>query len=104
MFTVMKQSFSDINQVLNQCLLQKADSMFMITSENAEDCFDLSYQQIWLYAMRHFHEMSVKHKKKKKNLLIKSRTKRANETVLCEFVALVNQLKFESDKISALKQ
>ena len=47
-FTVMKQSFFDMNQMSNQCLLQKADStlMFMIISGNAEDQFDLDYWQI----------------------------------------------------------
>lgn len=54
--------------------------------------------------MHHFHKMSVKPQKKKKNLLTKPKAKRADEMMLCEFVTLADQLRFESDKIFALKQ
>ena len=54
--------------------------------------------------MCHFCEMLVKPKKKKKNLLAKSEVRRTDETVLCEFAVLANQLEFESDKNFALKQ
>jgi len=103
-YTAMEQSFSDVNQVSDQCLLQEADSTFTVTPGNAGDRFDLGYRQIWLYAMRHFREMPVEPKKKKKNLLAKPGARRADETVLCEFAALADRLGFESGEISALKQ
>ena len=103
-FTTLEDSFRDMNQISDQCVIQEAYSAFAAKPGMGGDRFDLGYRQIWLYAMRHYRKMPVEPKKKKKDLLAKVGSGKADETVLCEFAALADRLGFESDEISALKQ
>ena len=57
MFTALEQSFNETNQQMNRCVIQEAESIFTIKSENMINCVNLGYQQLFLYTMRHHHKM-----------------------------------------------
>jgi hypothetical protein len=80
--------FLATNQISDQCVIQEADSAFAAKPGMGENRFDLGYRQIWLYAIQHYRKMPVEPKKKKKDLLAKVASGKADETVLCEFAAL----------------
>ena len=66
-----------------------------------QDMFESSFQQLWLYAMRHFHELVAFTPRKEKG----HPTPRAQEpdiAVLSGFAALASKLGFESYAIERI--
>ena len=101
-FSALKESFKDANQVARECILQQSESVFVVRPGAVSDRFELGYRQLWLYAMRHFRQMAKDPKKNK--LKAKPRVERANEAVLVEFGALAFKLGFDNDQIRKLRE
>ena len=68
-----------------------------------DDRFELGYRQLWLYAMRHYHELPAE-PKKTKALLAKAGNAVADEATLHEFAILAHRLGFRSPKIDKLTE
>jgi hypothetical protein len=84
-----------------QTLRMALDARFFGSTEN----WDLAYRRLWLYVMAHSSELPPPLKKDtKKNRLAKAGTAKPDEVVLSDSAVLADQLGFQSDQISALKQ
>jgi hypothetical protein len=84
-------------------VLQETGSSFVTRPGTANDCFELGYRQLWLYAMRHYPDLPVK-PKKIKTLLAKPGNATADEVVLREFAILAKRLGFRSTRIDELME
>lgn len=82
-------------------ILQETESSFATRPGTANDCFELGYRQLWLYAMRHYPELP-KRPKKNKTLLAKPGNAAADEVVLREFAILAKRLRFRCPRIDEL--
>ncbi|TVY13719.1 hypothetical protein LARI1_G009020, partial [Lachnellula arida] len=103
-FTALQRKFPYESQTGDQCVLEVAESTFVVRPGRAADRFDLGYRQLWLRAMRRYREMPTDAKKKKKDLLAKPGVRRADEEVLSDSAAQADRLGFKSNEIQALKQ
>lgn len=84
-----------------QTLPMALDEMFFGSTEN----WDLAHRRLWLYAMAHYSKLpSLPKKDTRKSRLAKAEKAKPDEVVLSDFAALADQLGFQSDQISALKQ
>ncbi len=73
MFKAFEQSFDETHQLMNECVVQKAEFVFIVKRRNMIDRLDLDYRQLFLYTMRHYREMiskstKIELKEKKKKL------------------------------------
>jgi len=91
---------------MNQLVIQEAHSTYSIQPGKSSNNWHFSYRQLWLYAMRDFPNLPAPRgvETKKKKLLAKARTPKANEVSSSEFAALADRLGFQSEEISALKR
>jgi hypothetical protein len=84
-----------------QTLHVALDDKFFGGTEN----WDLACRQLWLYSMEYYSKLPAPPKKDtKKNRLAKAGIAKPDEVVLSNFAALADQLGFQSDQISALKE
>jgi hypothetical protein len=97
--SALEDSFSDVNQTANQCVIQESESTFALRPGSLKDRFELGHLQLFMFGMRDYPEMP--REPGKKNLLAKSRS-RADTKVLREFAAFAYRVGFESDKIHRL--
>ncbi|KAK6380192.1 hypothetical protein LTS17_005381 [Exophiala oligosperma] len=103
-FTAFRRKFPYHADEDDQVVIETAESSFVFRRGLATDRLDLGYRQLWLFAMRHYREIPLEAKKRKKDLLAKARVDKADVQVLSEFAALADRLGFESDEIQVLNQ
>lgn len=80
---------------------QETESSLVTRPGTLNDCFELGYRQLWLYAMRHYPELPAE-PKKNKCLLAKPGNAAADEAVLHDFAILAKRLGFRSTRIDEL--
>jgi hypothetical protein len=95
-YTLEHHMFSEVNQQWDQCVIQESEHTFVSHPGSPADRVDLGIRQIFFSAMRNYLDMPAE--PKRKNLLAKSRSKKADKKVLYEFAALAYKLGFESDE------
>ncbi|KAH0563187.1 hypothetical protein GP486_002246 [Trichoglossum hirsutum] len=98
-YTAMKDIYCDKDQIPGTYVTQDTESTYSLRIGRREDRLYLGYRQIWIFAMRNYHQMP--RRRKKKNVLMKA-TCEVNEMTLRRFGILANRLGFQSDKISEL--
>lgn len=76
-FTAFRQKFPYHADADDQVVIETADSSFVFRRGLATDRLDLGYRQLWLFAMRHYQELPLEAKKRKKDLLAKARVDKA---------------------------
>ena len=90
---------------IDQLVIQESHSTYSTQLGRSPKNWHSTYPQLWLYTMRDYPDLpapqEVKTRKKKK-LLAKARTPKANEVKSSEFAVLADRLGFKSDEISAL--
>jgi hypothetical protein len=101
-FSVLEQSFSDVNQTPDQCIIQESESVYALEPRNLADHVDFGIRQIWIPVMCNYLEMPAE--PKKKTALAKPTGEKADEVVLCELAALAYRLGFDSEEIRCLMQ
>ncbi|KAI2889407.1 hypothetical protein CBS63078_10207 [Aspergillus niger] len=82
-----------------ECLIQVSNTKFGMIQCDQIKRFDLSYRQLWLYAMRHYPQMA---KDTGGDNLAKAPSEKADEAVVHEMAALALRLGFKSKKINEL--
>jgi hypothetical protein len=100
--SAIDDAFSDANHRAGQCVVQESESSCVFRPGSLADRVDLGRRQIWMFAMRDYPQMPAE--PKKKNLLTKPASEKADEIVLCEFAALASRLGYESERIRSLAQ
>jgi hypothetical protein len=100
--SAIEDAFSDANHRAGQCVVQESESSCVFRPGSLADRVDLGRRQIWMFAMRDYPQMPAE--PKKKNLLTKPASEKADEIVLCEFAALASRLGYESERIRSLAQ
>jgi hypothetical protein len=98
--SVMEDAYSDANHRADQCVIQESESSCVARPGSLADRVDLGRRQIWMFAMRDYPQMPAVPKRKK--LLTKSITGKADEIVLCEFATLAYRLGYKSEPINSL--
>ena len=101
MFIALKKTFCDINQRADWAVIQITKFSFTSSSTSLMNRVNLSYQQLHVYVMRHYLQMSreLKEKELLARLMINT-----DEMMLRDFADLTDQLDFEFLEIIALKQ
>ncbi|KAJ5569140.1 hypothetical protein N7450_011626 [Penicillium hetheringtonii] len=84
-----------------QCLIQTSESTFRRLRATEADCLDLGYQQLWLYAMRHYPLMPPD-PRSKDDLLAKPTGVKADPRVIYDMARLARKLGFQSPEIDGL--
>ena len=100
--SALEQTFSDVNQKADQCVIQESDGTYAFKPGDVADRLDSGIRQIWISAMRNYLEMPAG--PKRKSMLAKPKSEKADQMVLCEFAALAYQLGFETEEIRSLMQ
>ncbi len=54
----VRQAFERLHTSQTQIMKQRSETMFRPFSHSAKECFQVAYQQLWLFAMRRFLEMT----------------------------------------------
>ena len=86
---VLEQRFDDSKQQVDHCIVQAAPSEFTIVPGSITDRVDLSYRQLFLYVMRHHHEIIPGSTKMKR----RGRKKTAEGILIPEEVARLVQIR-----------
>ncbi|PYI07382.1 hypothetical protein BO78DRAFT_313232 [Aspergillus sclerotiicarbonarius CBS 121057] len=82
------------------CMIQISDTTFRRTRCDYRQRLDLSYRQVWLYAMRHYPQMPKR--SQNSDILAKAASEKADEAVVHELAALARKFGFESPQIAEL--
>jgi hypothetical protein len=82
------------------CLVQTSEAEFSPRAVAVREHFDISYRQLWLYAMRHSAKMP--RDPKRKDRLAKARNEKADEYLVSDMAGLAQRLRFESAEITHL--
>lgn len=54
----VRQAFERLYTSQTQIMKQRSETMFRLFSHSAKECFQVIYQQLWLFVMRRFFEMT----------------------------------------------
>ncbi|KAH8430537.1 uncharacterized protein LDX57_008201 [Aspergillus melleus] len=98
----MERQWEPPNDDANTCLVQHSPSEFSRWTEPVTTPFDISYRQMWMYAMRHYPQMP--REPKRQTRLAKPATVTADECAVVDMASLAGQLGFRSSAIAALRQ
>jgi hypothetical protein len=82
------------------CSVKTSESTFSSQAEPVSKHFDLTYRQMWLYAMRHYPEMP--RDPKRQNRLAKAQNATADERIVSDMACLARRLGFKSTEITDL--
>ena len=100
----MRSALDELFTVLDQCVMQQAESSFEIQATSS-DAWYLAYRQLWLGSMRYYPKIPApQQQKKKKILLAKAGTVKTDTGLLSKLATLAHRLGFRSDKISSLME
>ena len=107
-FTALEQSYDDSNQQVDECIVQKAESVFTTIPGTVIGRVDLGYRQLFLYIMRHHREMipgstKMELKGTKKPVEGIHIPEQVDKLAWCRFATLANRLGFASAEIASLK-
>ncbi|KAH7111054.1 hypothetical protein B0J11DRAFT_473541 [Dendryphion nanum] len=100
--SAIEDAFSDTNHRAGQCVIQESESSDVFRFGSLADRVDLGARQIWMFAMRNYHQMPAVPKRKK--FSTKSVIGKGDETILCEFASFAYRLGYESESIHSLTQ
>ncbi|KAL2802958.1 hypothetical protein BJX63DRAFT_425661 [Aspergillus granulosus] len=82
------------------CLIQTSETSFRELHASANECAELAYEQLWVYAMRHYSEMAKE--PESDDVIAKPGRGRPNEIVLYNMARLARKLGFDSAEIQEL--
>jgi hypothetical protein len=82
------------------CIVQTSEAGFSSRSEAQSKHFELAYQQMWLYALRHYPQMPSD--PKRNNRLAKPQIIAADKHTIFNMACLAHRLEFRSPQITAL--
>lgn len=99
-YSALEKAFSHPPALGEDCLVQVSRSVFKYAPIDPAKRFDITYRQMWLFAIREYREMPAEQKKR----LAGSQSAHANETVLFDFGTLADKYGFSSNEIQALLQ
>ncbi len=99
--SAMEDEYSNANHRANQCVIQESESSCVLRPGSLADRVDLRQQQIWIFSMRDYPQMPTVPKRRKK-LLTKPITRKADEIILYEFAIFAYQLGYKSKPILSL--
>ena len=107
-FTALEQSYDDSNQQVDECIVQKAESVFTTIPGTVIGRVDLGYRQLFLYIMRHHREMipgstKMELKGTKKPVEGIHIPEQVDQLAWCRFATLADRLGFASAEIASLK-
>ncbi|RDL36214.1 uncharacterized protein BP5553_06826 [Venustampulla echinocandica] len=100
--SALEDAFKDANYRAGQCVIQESESTCVFRPGSLADRVDLGRWQMWIYAMRNYPQVPAE--PKKKNLLAKPASEKADEIFPCEGAILASCLGYESDKIHSIAQ
>jgi len=75
----VRQAFERLHTSQTQIMKQRSETMFRLFSHSAKECFQVAYQQLWLFAMRRFPEMTCIQSRKNAERSMKVITSEAEE-------------------------
>lgn len=102
LFGAMEKSFSPVSQREDKNIIQEAEEVFSIRSGLTQDRIALHYRQLFLYVMRHLHELSPKSIKLERSSQRRTRTA-IDDTVWYGLVDLAERLGLRSAQMAKLE-
>jgi len=97
----VRQAFERLHTSQTQIMKQRSETMFRLFSHSAKECFQVAYQQLWLFVMRRFPEMTCIQSRKNAERPIKVITNEA-EKWWHRFDELASKNEFEFAQIHHL--
>lgn len=93
--STLENAYCSEDQRTENFLIQVSGPAMKLVRANGTDFFDVSYRQLWLYAIREHACMPAEVKRKKSG----ANAAHADEAVLFQFASLAHKLGFRSDEI-----
>ncbi|KGQ02690.1 hypothetical protein BBAD15_g12095 [Beauveria bassiana D1-5] len=96
--SALESAYPDVDDQGTECLVQVSNSSYVMVATNGADHFDLAYQQLWLYARRHFEDMPPE----REQIVAGYKLAGVDEMVLFDFALFAHKLGFRTTEIEKL--